>query len=65
MLETLMQFVFFPVVVAFILGFLYYGLYQLLNPPKLESGRTTPDTAATTTTPTSTTPTSTTPTSSS
>jgi hypothetical protein len=48
MLETLNRFLLFPFVVAFILGFLYYGLEKLVNPTKKESGKAIPDTPATT-----------------
>jgi hypothetical protein len=40
MLDVLYQFIVFPVVVSFILGFVYYGLWKTVNPKKQESERT-------------------------
>ena len=40
MLEFLNYFIVFPFVVLFILGFLYYGLWKIINPTKQDSKTT-------------------------
>ncbi len=35
MLEVLNRFIFFPLVVAFILGFIYYGIWKIVNSTKI------------------------------
>lgn len=37
MLDVLYRFIVFPVVVSFILGFVYYGLWKVIHPAKQES----------------------------
>lgn len=41
MFDLLIKFIVLPFVVAFILGFLYYGLWKLLKPAK-QNPETTP-----------------------